>query len=125
MPLLSFWPACIDEYSLLFDKGDNFILSFSTTYLCNTAFSAVGDKDELEVKAGYYDGIRVKICAMFQKSPETITIKMRKIDTLDFQNISSKKKIYAPEFDTSVFEMLKPAPVHNYNAYISTAVATH
>jgi hypothetical protein len=41
LPLLSFWLACFQEYSLLSDKAINILLPFSTTYLCETAFSAV------------------------------------------------------------------------------------
>ena len=41
LPLLSFWLACFQEYSLLSDKAINVLLPFSTTYLCETAFSAV------------------------------------------------------------------------------------
>ena len=41
LTLLSFWLACFQEYSLLSDKAINVLLPFSTTYLCETAFSAV------------------------------------------------------------------------------------
>jgi len=36
-----FWLACFQEYSLQSDKAIDVLLPFSTTYLCETAFSAV------------------------------------------------------------------------------------
>jgi hypothetical protein len=41
LPLLSFWLRCFHEYSLVSGKAINVLLPFSTTYLCETAFSAV------------------------------------------------------------------------------------
>ena len=40
-PLLSFWMTCSQEYPLLSDKAVNLLLPFATTYLCESAFSAV------------------------------------------------------------------------------------
>jgi len=53
LPLLSFWLACFQEYSLLSDKAIDVLLPFSTTYLCETAFSAVTARKTIQVKTGH------------------------------------------------------------------------
>ncbi|VVC25639.1 Ribonuclease H-like domain,HAT, C-terminal dimerisation domain [Cinara cedri] len=41
MDLIQFWISMKDEYSLLSDKAQRILISFSTSYLCETGFSVV------------------------------------------------------------------------------------
>jgi len=50
-PLLSFWIACSQVYPLLSEKAVNLLLPFATTYLCESAFSAVtAIKTKIQIK---------------------------------------------------------------------------
>jgi len=59
-PLASFWANCSQEYPLLSAEALNVLLPFATTYLCETAFSAVtAMKTKYRSKLNIEDDLRV------------------------------------------------------------------
>ena len=80
--LSAFWLSVSTEYPLLSNKAVNILLPFTTTYLCETAFSAVTNmktkyRSRLVVENDMRVGVRqlcLRIGARSQKSLKTAVL---------------------------------------------------